>query len=340
MTASSAAPPTGRRRRRPLGAGLALWIGILVLVSASVCWTGDAIAEPTSGEKASARAWMATGRLLRSQGNLEGALQSFSAAESIMHVPTTGIEVARTLEAMGRLVEAEATLRRVLATPVSPNDPPPFQEALSAANVLFAELGQRIPVVTFVIPTAFSRTPPRILVDGTLVQPGDLGTPLKLDPGVHKITARLGQFDASQSVELRERARQPIVVRPPSTASRNADGADRNTFPWRTVGYASFGVSAAGLLVGTIAGTLALSTKHAAEQNCNSSGCTAAAWDSIDRSRNYATASAIGFATFGTTLGIGFMSLALAPARELGTASSFRLRPSVGLGSAQIEGTF
>jgi hypothetical protein len=207
--------------------------------------------------------------------------------------------------------------------------------------MLFAEIQQRIPVVTFVIPTAIAHAPPRILVDGNPVQPADLGSPLKLDPGVHRITARLGQLDASQSIDLHERARQPIVIRAPSPVGQNAGAADRSAFPWRTVGYVSFGVSAAGLLVGTIAGTLALSTKHAAEEHCTSSnGCTAAARETIDRSRSYATASAVGFATFGTTLGIGFMSLALAPAREVGAASSFHLRPRIGVGYAQIEGTF
>src|SRR5262249_47329328 len=97
--------------------------GAVGLACASTFWMAAASAEPTAGEKADARASMAEGRALRSQRNFEGALRSFNAADRIMHVPTTGLEVARTLEAMGRLVEARSTLGRVMTIPVQPTDP-------------------------------------------------------------------------------------------------------------------------------------------------------------------------------------------------------------------------
>src|SRR4030095_7079759 len=116
-----------------------------------------------------ARASMAEGRALRSQHNFEGALRSFNVADRIMHVPTTGLEVARTLEAMGRLVEARTTLGRVMTIPVSPTDPAPFQEAVSAATVLYEEIDQRIPLVTFVVRAGGSQAAPMVWVDGQLV---------------------------------------------------------------------------------------------------------------------------------------------------------------------------
>jgi hypothetical protein len=292
-------------------------------------------------EKADARAWMAEGRTLRTQHNFEGALKSFKAADGIMHVPTTGLEVARTLEAMGRLVEARSTVRRVLSIPASPNDPPPFQDAMAAASSLYVELEQRIPTVTFVIPPNSTQGTPTVWVDGQQVPSSELGTPLRLDPGTHQIAAHLGQLDASQSIELRERDRQPVVLKTSGAPGKGNAVADRGGNPWRTVAYVSFGTSAAGLVLGTITGALALSTKQTAEAGCTNGRCPPSTWESIDRAHTYATISTVGFATFGAALGLGFTSLALAPTRDASSGNnSVRVRPTVGVGYAGIDGTF
>src|SRR5258706_4912005 len=124
-------------------------LGAVAALLVSLSWAGMALAEPTPAERNDARAAMAEGRSLRSQRNYEGALKSFRLADSIMRVPTTGVEVARTLEAMGRLVEARSTLRRVLASPASATQPLPFHEAMATAAVLFTELEERLPMITF-----------------------------------------------------------------------------------------------------------------------------------------------------------------------------------------------
>jgi len=63
-----------------------------------------AAAEPSPADKETARGLMAEGRSGRDKGDLKGALKAFAAADSIMHVPTTGVEVARTQAALGQLV--------------------------------------------------------------------------------------------------------------------------------------------------------------------------------------------------------------------------------------------
>jgi hypothetical protein len=51
--------------------------------------------------------------------------------------------------------------------------------------------------------------------------------------------------------------------------------------------------------------------------------------------------STVGFATFGAALGLGFTSLALAPSQDgASNGSGVRVRPQIGFGYAQIEGTF
>jgi hypothetical protein len=291
-------------------------------------------------EKADARAWMAEARTMRNQHNLEGALRSFRAADGIMHVPTTGFEVARTLEALGRLVEARSAVRRVLSMQISPNDPAPFQDAMAAAASLNADLEQRIPTVTFVMPSGAAPGALTLWVDGQPVPSSEVGNPLRLDPGTHQIAAHLGQFDAVQSIELRERDRQPVVIKVPGSSTKESAVTERAPIPWRTVAYVSFGTSAAGLVLGTITGALALSTKHTAEAGCTDGRCPPATWESIDRAHTYATISTVGFATFGAALGVGFASLALAPTGDTGSSTSVRVRPQVGLGFAGVQGSF
>jgi hypothetical protein len=298
-----------------------------------------AVCEPTAMEKADARAWMAEGRTLRNQRNYEAALKSFKAADGIMHVPTTGFEVARTLEAMGRLVEARSTVRRVLSIQVSPTDPAPFQDAMAASSSLYVELEQRIPTVTFVLPAGTTQGTPTVWVDGQPVPASELTSPLRLDPGSHQIAAHIGQLDAVQTIELKERDRQPVVLKMPAGAAKENAVAGRAGVPWRTVAYVSFGTSAAGLVLGTVTGALALSTKQTAEAGCIEGRCPPSTWESIDRAHTYATISTVGFATFGAALGVGFASLALAPTRDSSSASS-QVRPRVGLGYAGVEGTF
>jgi hypothetical protein len=317
-------------------------IGAALLACASFGWAHVALAEPSASEKAEARAAMAEGRTFRSQRDYEGALRSFNTADKIMHVPTTGLEVARTLEAMGRLVESRIALKRVLSLNVLPSDPPPFQEAMSAAASLYADLDQRIPTITFVTRTAPGQPAPTVWVDGQPVPPSELGSPLRLDPGAHQVSAHFGRLDATQSIELHERDRQPIVLKTldASTAAQTKP-ADRASSPWRTIGYVSFATSAAGLVVGTVTGALALSTKHTAEAGCTDGRCPPSTWDAIDRAHAYATVATIGFATFGAGLGLGFTSLALTPATDgRASATSVRVQPRIGLGYVAVDGSF
>jgi len=117
-------------------------------VLAIVSWQASVVrAEPTPAEKETARGLMSDGRSLRDQGDLRAALRYFQAADAIMHVPTTALEVAKTLIALGSYLEARDTLRRVVLSPVKPDEPAPFREARVAAEGLDAQLDALIGAV-------------------------------------------------------------------------------------------------------------------------------------------------------------------------------------------------
>src|SRR3954463_8217790 len=92
---------------RNLGRGLAL--ALLVL-------SGAAQAQPSAAQRETARELMDEARRLRERGDLNGALGRFSAADAIMNVPTTTLQVATTQVELGNLIEARESLLRLLGT--------------------------------------------------------------------------------------------------------------------------------------------------------------------------------------------------------------------------------
>ena len=129
-------------------------------------------------------------KLLRApdQRRETGALARFKAADSIMGVPTTGFEVARTQADLGLLIEARATLRRVLAIPQRPEDPEPFSIARDKAKRLDAELSQRIGAVRVLV-LGVTHRHVFVTVDHDEVPAAALGLPFRVNPGTHRVVA-------------------------------------------------------------------------------------------------------------------------------------------------------
>src|SRR6478609_389106 len=88
-----------------------------------------ASAEPDEGAKLVARELMTKGREQRAAHDFAGALESFSKANAIMHVPTTLLEVARAHADLGELMAALGALNQLAREPVSADDPAPFARA-------------------------------------------------------------------------------------------------------------------------------------------------------------------------------------------------------------------
>jgi hypothetical protein len=88
---------------------------------------------------------MDEGLARRDAGDHRGALAQFEGANAIMHVPTTGLVVAREQVALHLLVEARDTLKAVLRTPPAADEPDVFRAAREAAEELDRVVADRIP---------------------------------------------------------------------------------------------------------------------------------------------------------------------------------------------------
>jgi hypothetical protein len=134
-------------RRRRVGIAFAAAISTAMLGAAA------AHAEPTAADRETARTLMQDGRDLRDRGDLANALTRFRAADDIMHVPTTGLEVARVEAALGMLIEARDAIASIRKTPAKPSDPEPFHEARRKADDLDTSLEGRVPALTIFVDT-------------------------------------------------------------------------------------------------------------------------------------------------------------------------------------------
>jgi hypothetical protein len=317
-------------------------LAALALISAS------GRAEPTAAEKETARALMAEGRDLREHRDLKAALKSFQSADSIMRVPTTALEVARTQVALGQLVEARETLHRLASIPETPSDPIPFRDARSEAEKLDGELGRRIGGVRFDI-----RRPPdagelTLSVDGVPI-PTVFDVPFRVNPGHHLVIAKVGVTDIMREVDVGEVDITTVVLdftRVKESVIRTASGAETSSdasSPGRThpLVYVGFGVGAVGLTVGAITGALALANKKSAEQGCVAGQCPPETWSDVDRMNTYASISTVSFVFAGLGVACGVTTLVLTrPSAAAGATSSGAVRISAAPNGFVVRGDF
>jgi hypothetical protein len=178
----------------------------------ALSWSIGAGAQPDDASVAAARAFMAEGRSLRANKDLRAALESFRSADAIMHVPTTGIEVARTQASLGWLLEARKTLEQLLARKVADDEPAQFGAARMAASTLNDELGKRIPTVHISVAGLAPKTRYTVWADGTLLDSAEYDHGLRFNPGKHMLVARAEAAEAKQFFDLEEGQTRSIVL--------------------------------------------------------------------------------------------------------------------------------
>jgi hypothetical protein len=330
-----------------------------------VTFAASAYAEPTATEKDTARGLMADGRTKRDAKDLQGALKSFEAADAIMHVPSTGWEVANTQLMMGLLVEARDTALRVMRIPETPREPAAFQEARTKAQTLVDDLDARIPVVTVTVKGAPDGAALTVTVDDKISLPGAaLAAPIRLNPGKHVIAVKSDKLAGSQQIEVAEKDKKELTVTleasaatPPPVDTSDKPPEDKPPPPpeqkhtMRTVAWIGFGVGGAGLIAGAITGFLTLSAKSSALNNCQGNRCPPSAFSDLDTANTMSTISTVSFIVAGVGAGVGLTALIIGdkpkttepstekPA-EPAPQQGVRVIPWIGVGSAGVRGTF
>jgi hypothetical protein len=217
-------------------------------------------AEPSVDDKRNANTLTLEGRRLLSAGDARAALAKFQGAHELLRAPTTGLDVATALEALGQLVEAREMVYEVSRLPIQPNEPFAFAQARSNLAAVIDALDSRIPSLVLRIEGA----PNDIVVatvDDKKIPAERLTVPLSFNPGTREVVVTApGYQTARATVKLVEGVTKPVEV--PITLEREVVAVKIplpppkvEPAPTRNIGLIYAGIGASGALAAVAAGT-------------------------------------------------------------------------------------
>ncbi len=316
-----------------------------------------ALAE-TATDRETARLLMDRGDEQLERGDLETALASYRGAHELMHVPTTGIELARCLEKTGRLVEARDAAIEVLRMPAAAEEPHAFKVARAAAQQFASKLVDQIPLLRIEITPPQAAQRGSLSIDGNRVPVAAVGLPYSLNPGQHSILLSAPGFQAfGQNINLDRSERRSLVVElkplPPEAPpprkptpkldvpplSRLSNTETPPSVPWPV--WLGIGAGGVGLLVGSVAGAISLDRAKDAKSACAANRCPPEAKSDRDAALAAANVSNLGFVlgAVGASVSIASWWLSRPTQAHQPTAMTLGLTTSAHGGLLQLGGT-
>jgi serine/threonine-protein kinase len=284
------------------------------LLAAALFLAGRARAQPT-GDAVRAEQLFARALGLLDAGKGDEACRLFP--EVLRLHPSIGaqLNVAQCHERAGRTASAFAAFKKAAEMARSAGDGERAQYAQTEA----ARIEPRMSWLTIEVA---ARTPGLgVTRDGATVEPRSWGIPVAVDPGEHRIEARLPAGASwSRQVALTAGARAVVTVpelpgeipvTPPVDASpppTTAEGGDGGALV--TAGIVLVAAGAAGAVAGLVLGGLALADRNEADALCPAMQCDAAGAALIDDARGKARAATV-LAIAGTAVAAGGAAMIL-----------------------------
>lgn len=318
-------------------------------VAAIVLFTASRPASAQSlADRETARSLMDEGDKKRAVGDMTGALEDYVAADAIMKVPTTGLEVARTYAALGRLLEAREVLQRVLRSPAKAREPAPFSAARRAADAMNAELTTRIPSILVVVSNVDPTMIPEISIDGEPIPPAAATAPRKVNPGTHTVVVRAGAIEETVDVSVAEGEDKTVNIdlkgsAPPAQAPLAPTPAEpaRPSGPSSTgkvLAYSGFGVALIGVGVGSVTGVMSLTKTNDLKEVCPNHQCPPGKEAEIDSAKTLGDVATAAFIAGGVGLGVGIVGLLMSGgAQEAAASTAHARRPSTPLAPTSVR---
>jgi hypothetical protein len=322
----------------------------LPIAAMALAFARPALAEPTDADRATARALAEEGAAALDAKKYDVAADRFARADQLVHAPTLLLALAQAEVGLGKYVEAQENYLRIMREGVPAGAPPAWKRAVETAQEEVKAIAPKLAWVTVTVAGAdsFNTT-----VDGTLFPKAALGIKRAVNPGDHlvKVQAdgykpaeasfKVGPGDAT-ALELRLQALPKSLVpaaepakgaQPAPVATTGADvGTSKSS--QKVVGFVALGVGGAGLVVGSIAGALAMGKKSSLDSSCANGKCPDQA--PIDSYRSVATVSTVGFVVGVVGAGAGAILLITAPP----STEHASVQPYIGLASAGAKVSF
>ncbi|MRG95606.1 PEGA domain-containing protein [Polyangium spumosum] len=179
--------------------------------------------QPSAAAKQTARQLLVDCRAKLAANKLPEALKDCQGAHAIMGVPSTGLDLARVHEAMGRLVEArEIALEVTRFDNAAGNDA--FATAMTEAEALAKALEPKIPSLVINVSGPPEGAKITVKVDAETIPQAAISLPYKVNPGEHTVmvsTPGFGQAQQKVSVTAGQTRAVDVTLRPAT-----GDGAD------------------------------------------------------------------------------------------------------------------
>ncbi|HWO11307.1 MAG TPA: hypothetical protein VNN80_17560, partial [Polyangiaceae bacterium] len=255
----------------------------------------------------------------------------------------------------GRWVEAAERYHQVASLPLEAGNAAVQQTAQKDSEREVSELLPRIPSVTLQLVGAAAGEV-ELTMDGQALDATVLDEPLLLNPGEHRAEARRGEQRSAASVSLVAGQHENIVLafrvapRPaeaapfvapmaPGPLQGERAGVDANAdarHAWRTVGWVSLGLGAAGIATGVAAYFIgdARYDKLQEDPSCSKNSCGPSAEDDVEGYDPIRTVHLVGLIAGGVLTATGITLLLVTGEPEMDVA--LRLGP----GSATLATTF
>jgi hypothetical protein len=311
-----------------------------------------AIATPvlaqSAADRETARSLMDQGDDLRNKGDVKGALVRFKAANDIMHVPTTALEVARTQIALGQLVEARDTLAQIMSSAPTPREPAQFRDARAEAQKLDATLEPRVPSLTVTVNGAPEGAGVSLSVDGVAVPAAVIGLPRRLDAGHHVLVATTSTQEGRAEIDIAEGEKKEITITLATVAKPVAPTPLSEEKPPEpppeahrsyVVPIVFFAIGGASLVAGGVTGAMELAQTSSLSTSCANKVCPPSQYGALDSANTLAVVSTISFIAGGVAVAAGVVAL-LVGKPSAPAAAQAHVEPWIGFGSAGIRGTW
>jgi hypothetical protein len=256
-------------------------------------------------DAATAESKFNAGLRLFKAGKMADALPVFREVADGNGSPNARLYVGHCLQQLGKYVEAHKAFTAVVKQTTQRGDTKyePTREAALAQLGLLEPRVAKIVVSLADIPSGLA-----VKLDGTPLEEKDLGSPIVVEPGAHKIEgsatdmapvsrdvnveageskATILTFKKAEMAPVAPAVAEPVTPKPEASPSKSS--------PMRTAAFVAGGVGVAGLTVFTISGLMAKSTFNRMSTTCGAAGCSEPAQlDEIDKGKSQQTIANVG----------------------------------------------
>jgi hypothetical protein len=243
------------------------------------------------------------GRTAANAGDYATALSKFTASQALEPAAGTLLNIADCEEHLGHPAAALAAFRQALRR-LDSNDE---RTAIAVEHV--RALDKR--VARLVIRPQSPPHDARVLRDGVVLTPDEIGVPIEVEPGAHVIVGEGGASPARRlRVTVGEGQTMPVALvwsAPPTADATAAESSDRSGR--RVAGYVAAGIGVAGLGLALISWREMVGAKGTLDRSCDPGTRTCSGPDAraaLDAQDSGRTWRAVNYASFGVAaVGLG-----------------------------------